>query len=93
MGIRVIKGKNDLQTINPLLSSEWHPTKNGDLSPSDISAFSHENVWWLGKCGHEWQSRVDSRHTQGSSCPYCSNRLLLKGFNDLATIYPNIAAQ
>ena len=93
MGIRVIKGKNDLQTINPLLSSEWHPTKNGDLSPSDISTFSHENVWWLGKCGHEWQSRVDSRHTQGSSCPYCSNRLLLKGFNDLATIYPNIAAQ
>ena len=88
----VISGINDLVTTNPILSSEWHPTKNGFLLPSQVTAGSGKKIWWLGKCGHEWQATVHSR-TDGRGCPYCSSNILLKGFNDLATVNPSLASE
>ena len=32
-----INQKGSLETLNPELASEWHPTKNGDLLPSHIT--------------------------------------------------------
>lgn len=32
-GHKVLKGYNDLATINPKLAGEWHPSKNGELTP------------------------------------------------------------
>ena len=78
---------NDLKTINPALADEWHPYKNASLTPADVTVGSHRKVWWLGSCGHEWEAEVKSRHA-GRGCPYCAGRLLLKGFNDLATTNP-----
>lgn len=34
--------------------------------------FAGEEVWWLGKCGHEWQQVVGVR-TRGCGCPKCSS--------------------
>ena len=84
--------KNPLKTGNPVLASEWHPTKNGDLTPDDVSTGSPLKVWWLGKCGHEWEAAIYSRN-QGHGCIYCSNSKALAGFNDLATTNPDIAAE
>lgn len=89
---RLLTGFNDLATTNPALAMEWHPTKNGELSPSDIFPNSEIKPWWLGKCGHEWQSDVGSR-TRGNGCPYCSNQQILTGFNDLATTNPKLAKE
>ena len=47
---------------------EWHPTKNNGLDPTDVTKGSHYKVWWLGKCGHEWQAVISSR-TRGVGCP------------------------
>ena len=33
---KLVRGKNDLKTINPQLADEWHPTKNGTLQPTDV---------------------------------------------------------
>lgn len=85
----IVAGINDLKTQNPDLASEWHPTKNGELLPSTISAGSHKKVWWLGKCGHEWQAQVKSR-SNGAGCPICSGFQILQGFNDLATTCPDL---
>lgn len=85
MSRKVIKGKNDLETVNPELAAQWHPTKNGELTPDDVAPMSDKKVWWLGKCGHEWQAEISSR-TQGHGCPYCSNQKILSGYNDLATV-------
>ena len=30
---------------------------------------------------------------QASNCPYCTNRKVLAGFNDMATVEPRIAAE
>ena len=91
-GHRVLKGFNDLATRNPELASEWHPTKNGDLKPEMVTASSDKKVWWLGKCGHEWQAIIANR-SKGNGCPYCSGKKVLKGYNDLATKNPRLASE
>ena len=84
--------KNNLLTDNPVLASEWHPSKNGDLSPDMITTGSNKKVWWLGKCGHEWQAKLAHRN-KGVGCPICSNKQILIGYNDLATINPELAKE
>ncbi|HHT7238826.1 TPA: zinc-ribbon domain-containing protein [Bacillus cereus] len=90
---RVLKGFNDLETINYQLAKEWHPTKNEDLKPTEVVANSDKKVWWIGKCGHEWDAMINSRNSRGIGCPYCSNRKVLKGFNDLETINYQLARE
>ncbi len=89
-GKQLLVGYNDLGTKYPDLAVEWHSTKNGDLSVFDVAPGSHRSVWWLGKCGHEWESEVKTRALQGCGCPYCSGNKLLVGFNDLATTHPDL---
>ncbi|MHC4133205.1 MAG: zinc-ribbon domain-containing protein [Planctomycetota bacterium] len=43
----------NLQVINPNLSKEWHPTKNGSLDPKDFTPNSNKKVWWICKKKHE----------------------------------------
>lgn len=66
---------NCLETVNPILASEWHLTKNGSLTPTDVTAFSHKRVWWRCTKGHEWQAVISSRNNNGTGCPYCSGRV------------------
>ena len=36
------------------LAKEWHPTKNGDLKPSNFTYGSDKKFWWLcNNCSHE----------------------------------------
>lgn len=89
---KLMVGNNDLASVNPKLAAEWHPSKNEDLTPQDITAFSSKKVWWLGKCGHEWQATVTDR-SKGTGCPFCTGNRLLAGFNDLASQNPNLAEE
>jgi hypothetical protein len=89
---RLLPGFNDLETTQPELAAEWHPTKNGELLPSQIFPNADLKPWWLGKCGHEWTADVGSR-TRGNGCPFCSNQQILAGFNDMATTNPELAAE
>lgn len=91
-GQRAISGVNDLSTVNPGLAAEWHPNKNGPLYPNQVMPKSSRKVWWLGKCGHEWEATISSR-TTGSGCPYCSGHKLLSGYNDLATVDSDLATE
>lgn len=83
-------GVNDLATVNPVLAAEWHPTKNGELTPQTIKATSRKKVSWLGKCGHEFDQILGDRNA-GNGCPTCAGRVLLTGLNDLATVNPDAA--
>ena len=91
--IKLTPGVNDLATMKPELAAQWHPTKNGTLSPHDVTFSSHKKVWWLGPCGHEWKAMVQSRSQVGTGCSVCAGRTVLPGFNDLATTRPELAAQ
>ena len=68
---KVLKGFNDLETINYQLAREWHPTKNEDLKPTEVVANSGKRVWWHGECGHEWATSIYHRNN-GTNCPMCT---------------------
>jgi DNA-directed RNA polymerase subunit RPC12/RpoP len=67
----------NLQAINPQLAKQWHPTKNGDLTPDKVTPYSNKRVWWICDKGHEYDSAISSR-TRGKRCPYCSGKKVLK---------------
>ena len=85
---------NCLATLNPNLAKEWHPTKNGGLTPYDVIAGSHKKVWWKCDKGddHEWRTPIVNRTARGDSCTICSgNKTVLS--NCLATLNPNLAKE
>ena len=90
--VKIIAGVNDLFTTNPGLAKEWHPSKNGNLTPQMITSGSCKKVWWLGKCGHEWQQTPLNRKN-GTGCPFCAGKRVLIGFNDLSTVNPELAKE
>ena len=100
-GQAVWVGFNDLVTINPELAAQWHPTKNGELKPTQVTANTDKKVWWLyqyddpntGKhFDFEWEASIGNR-SRGSDCPYLAGQAVWPGFNDLATVNPELAAQ
>jgi len=90
-GARVVEGINDLATLKPELARQW--SKKNKLKPTQVSLGSHKKVIWKCKHGHEWEASVKSRAVNGTGCPYCSHNKILAGFNDLASQYPEIAAE
>ena len=88
-----VKQRGSLAETMPHLIEEWHPTKNGTLTPYDITAGRFKPVWWLCvKCGHDWEASPNNRK-KGIGCPCCSGRVPKKGHNDLETLYPDIAKE
>jgi hypothetical protein len=64
---------NCLKNRSPKISAQWHPTKNGSLTPEKITNKSHTRIWWKCEKGsdHVWQATITNRHLAG--CPYCKN--------------------
>lgn len=89
----VVSGENDLGSQFPQLAAQWDKEKNGNLTPQNVTAYSNRKVWWKCDLGHQYQAAVASRTMQGGGCPYCAGKKVLPGFNDLATLFPDLAAQ
>ncbi len=84
---------NSLGVNYPEIAVEWHPTKNGILTPHEIASGTHKKYWWRCNEGpdHEWEASPSNR-IRGRSCPYCSgNKVSVT--NSLANTYPEIAAE
>jgi len=81
-----LSGFNDLLTTHPDLAKEaygWDPKK--------INKGSNLDLDWKCIKGHIFKAVVVKRTSRGDGCPYCSNHKLLVGFNDLRTVFPEIA--
>jgi hypothetical protein len=85
--------KAPLSITHPQIAVQWHPTKNGSLTPAQVTAGSGKKVWWICHKGsdHEWKTDVGSR-VNGTKCPYCAGQKV-SITNSLASLYPEIAAQ
>jgi hypothetical protein len=86
-GKHVLVGFNDLETINPELAAQadgW--------DPQSLTQSSMKKRKWKCDQGHHWEASVANR-SKGRSCPICIGQEVLVGFNDLATINPELAAQ
>ena len=60
----------NLAKLHPNLAKEWHPKKNDDLTPYDVSPGSHQKVWWKCDNEHEWEATVGNR-ANGTGCREC----------------------
>jgi hypothetical protein len=89
----VTKNRKPLSETHPLLAAEWDRKRNCELTPNDVHSGSHKSAFWICPAGHSYRATIHNRGNQGSGCPYCSGNRALKGFNDLATKVPEIAAQ
>ena len=44
----MLKKKKSLAETHPEVAKQWHPTKNGDLTPNNVTPGSNKKAWW--KC-------------------------------------------
>jgi hypothetical protein len=87
---RLATKENCLANLEPGIAQDWHPTKNGELTPFDVTRASGKLVWWFCKKGHEYEMTVHARKRSG--CPYCAGKRA-NSENCLATIAPVISSQ
>lgn len=91
-GRSVRMGENDLATTHPGIASEWD-TPATTRAATEVTAGSSYRASWRCSLGHKWQATVSNRAIGGKGCPVCAGRTLRRGFNDLASKHPHIAAQ
>ena len=82
-------------------SSQWNYKKNGDLKPQNVSYGSSKNVWWIQYDKNpitgeimkfEWKDSIIHR-VNGRNNPFKNSRKILKGYNDLASVRPDLALE
>jgi hypothetical protein len=74
---------------HPEIAEQWHPTKNGDLKPEDVSAGSNKMFWWICNYNHEYQSMPNDR-TNNHGCPYCKHKTERKLYEYLLRYFPDL---
>ena len=71
----LILNGNSLSSKFPNLSNEWHPSKNFNLHPTDVTPGCNKKVWWkCSNCGYSWLATINNRTNKNSGCPKCSRR-------------------
>jgi Probable Zinc-ribbon domain len=81
---------NDLAAAFPDVAAEWHPTRNGTLTPDQVAPKTDRKVWWQCARGHEWHTTVDSRTGRGTGCSECylmaTSKIEIRVFAELAHV-------
>jgi very-short-patch-repair endonuclease len=91
--LSVKTSKPTIDITHPEVAAQWHPTKNGELTPYMVTYGSGKKVWWICDKNHEWQAPVVNRSGKNRrNCPYCSHQKVGYG-NDLETNYPELAKE
>lgn len=90
--------RQSLEELYPNIAAEWDYEENGDLKPSMVTPGSGRTVAWkhwdpVHAVYHKWEAEVVSRTAQNSGCTICSGKKVMVGVNDLASNYPEIAAE
>lgn len=69
---RKVCKSNCFAKLHPKLAKEWHPKKNGKLTPDMVTARSGSVVFWLcPTCKHTYKSSVNDRTVRNRGCIKC----------------------
>ena len=87
--------KSERKTVAdfPELVAQWHPTRNGEVTPVQVTAGNNKKkLWWTCPKGpdHQWQTSAGSRVRSGSGCPFCAGQRATS-LNNLARMEPDLA--
>jgi len=85
---------NSVASLYPEVAKQWHPTKNGDVTPDQVVSGTPKRYWWKCDKGpdHEWQKGVVGRTQRGYGCPACAG-YMVSVTNRLDLLYPELASQ
>ena len=81
--------KTFLPTARPELAAQW---ADPSREPSTVTPGSGYKALWRCELGHEWRATVYSR-VSGTGCPVCAGKVVLPGFNDLASQFPDFLVE
>lgn len=97
-GKDVWSGGNDLLTTDPDLALEWDYSRNGGLTPKDVSRGSNKKVWWVcaADTTHAWRAKPNDRtkSVNATGCPKCyarGSRGQTELFEYISELLPNTA--
>lgn len=82
-----------LERRHPELAKEWDYEANAPASPSTVTCGSDTLYGWVCPKGHHYRASIGNRVRNKSGCPYCAGKKLLQGFNDLRTLFPEVAKE
>lgn len=91
-GRRAIPGETDILTLYPDLVPLWDYDKN-TVDPHTLRPSSIRKMWWKCPLQHSWEARIEDLTIHGQRCPFCAGQRAFYGFNDLETMFPEIAAE
>jgi Probable Zinc-ribbon domain len=91
---KIVGKNNSLFHKYPTLAEEWHPSKNDELLPTQLTSNSRKKVWWLCAYKHEWIASPNNRIQSGieKKCGFCLNQRVHKD-NCLSTVDPQLASE
>lgn len=89
---RPLAGFNDLASQKPEVAEEWHPTKN-PRPPTEFTWGSNRKAWFKCKYGHEWETPIRARTSNGAACPFCSGNYVIPGETDIGTTHPELVVE
>jgi hypothetical protein len=49
-------------------------TRTIPLQQNEVKPYVNRTAWWIGKCGHEFETSIAGRTKKQQGCPYCSGR-------------------
>lgn len=90
-GFKPIIGENDLASLRPDLLQFWD-WENNAKHPSEYKEFSNAYVNWICIEGHKTRDSINHK-ANGRKCKFCSNKTILKGYNDFYYKYPDLAKE
>ena len=72
---------------------DWEENEKCNLDPQNLTLGSGKKVHWVCSKGHKWTTSIGHRVGRGTNCPYCSNKKVLPGYNDLQSQCPDLMAE
>jgi len=85
---RVLPGFNDMATTHPDLAVELV-----DTDPTTVTGRVGRRLLWRCPNHPEPYAATAAARARGAGCSFCSNQVLLPGFNDIATTHPHLASE
>ena len=92
--------KKSLLKIYPKVAELWHPTKNHNLKPENVSPNSGMKAWWKCPLGsdHEWPAKIAQmaisfcKKSASRGCPMCRGLKVVPS-NSLEGVHPELARE
>lgn len=101
LGKKALTVDKSIFEMIPEIVDEWDKEKNGENHPKNVTWRSNRTCWWKCKKGHSYDMKPNAKVVINKNtgeiriveCPICTGKRIVKGVNDFATLYPELAEQ